>query len=712
MPLVLYDGDGVSEVCEQYLEGMKVANSKHIQAIVCLAYLIVLSGAFGLIGGQSFAGSAGGNAGAIVRIVPADSVVVLEVDNFEYTLSTVDQFLQGISPIPLGLQMLVRAQFAQVLGNPTIAGVDMNGTFGAFVLAPPKGAGPGELTQADPDSVGFAGVLVPVTDYSQFITANPNCGAPDAQGISKLKLGATELLVKQAGNFAFVTQYLFYDKAVAIANGVAASAVGQGQGRTDVFVSQVAGKPVRLFVDIGKAVGELGPMAEQMKQAQGVAPGGQALPPAVMNMDFSEIGKSLELEFVTLGLSPSADVLNASVDIVSLPNSKLAAVFAPDSQELAEGLAMLKAKRPNEMGAALATVQALLPDAGNADFAGTFNLVEMMQMAAMMSPMELPAIDMKATSGGGYAINVDNGALTFDLALPKQHLSEIITASMTMTDVMPGMAELPQAQELPEPVEMATPSAPIDPVTVVDPGDRGAVAGGGLKVRVAGARLVRESDIERGILPLGQTNGYTLSLLAELPEPALKISGGTIEKARTDTGKSLLPAHAWQRKIGFVKLSKDRGAALFDVELALPDYDVKSLEELSGQLEYITGSGTKEVDLGVMALKAGARGQRLNAVVSSVEKDPYGNNATILRLKLDLPPESLKSVAFFASGGSPMAVNPTGHITIGSATTFRLAIGNQVPAQARIVLTVYETFNRNAVPFSLGRMSLTGEPTG
>jgi hypothetical protein len=146
------------------------------------------------------------------------------------------------------------------------------------------------------------------------------------------------------------------------------------------------------------------------------------------------------------------------------------------------------------------------------------------------------------------------------------------------------------------------------------------------------------------------------------------------------------------------------------LDLALPDYDVRSLAELSGQLEYVTGSGGKDIDLGMVPLKAGAKGAALNAVVVSVNKDPYGNNATTVRLKLDVAPESLKSVSFSAAGGAPIVVSPAGHITAGDATTFRLAISDEVPAQASIVVTVYGQLNRKTAPFRLTNISLTGEP--
>ncbi|GAH43191.1 unnamed protein product, partial [marine sediment metagenome] len=166
---------------------------------------------------------------------------------------------------------------------------------------------------------------------------------------------------------------------------------------------------------------------------------------------------------------------------------------------------------------------------------------------------------------------------------------------------------------------------------------------GFVKATVAGVRLVRYSDYERGIMPLGQRDGYTLSLIAELPAPAIKASGGRMEIATTDTGKSLLPEHQWGRKIKFPRLAKDKKTVVFDVELLLPDEDVEGLEELSGTLEYLTADASRAVDLGIMDFKVGAKGGALGTVIRSIEKDPWQKNAAMLSLRLNLRPEAVKS---------------------------------------------------------------------
>jgi len=232
---------------------------------------------------------------------------------------------------------------------------------------------------------------------------------------------------------------------------------------------------------------------------------------------------------------------------------------------------------------------------------------------------------------------------------------------------------------------------------------------GPMNVKVAGVRLVRYSDFERGIMPLGQRDGYTLSLIAELPAPAIRVSGGRMEKATTDTGKSLLPKDQWGRKIKFPRLAKDKKTVVFDVELLLPDEDVEGLEELSGTLEYLTADASRAVDLGVMDFKVGAKGRGLGTVIRSIEKDPWQKSATVLSLRLSLRPEAVKSAEFFAQDGTKLDVSQRGYESIAGTTTLKFSIKGKLPPKGRIVLNVFEGLKKNEISFELTEISLTGQ---
>ena len=231
-----------------------------------------------------------------------------------------------------------------------------------------------------------------------------------------------------------------------------------------------------------------------------------------------------------------------------------------------------------------------------------------------------------------------------------------------------------------------------------------------MKVKVGGMRLIRYSDFDRGIMPLGRGNGYTLSLIVELPEPVVKVSGGNVEKAVTDGGGDLLPKQQWDREIRFAKLSKDRTIAVFDIDLLVPQEGTTVLEELSGTLEYLTASGSKQVDLGAMDFKAGAKGGQFSAVITAVEDDPFQRNATMLSLRLNLANEEVESVEFYAQDGTKLEVGRRGYMSMADTTTLEFSIKSELPDTGRIVLNVYDQLQKSRMPFQITKILLSGQP--
>ena len=117
----------------------------------------------------------------------------MRISNLDATLGQVDQFLTGI--FPASTSMLVHAQLGQFLGSADAKGVNMAGSFAVFGL----------LAGGEAPAAVRIGVLVPVTDYQQFVEGNPKVGSPDAQGISQIGEGGRTLVAIQAGDYALVT---------------------------------------------------------------------------------------------------------------------------------------------------------------------------------------------------------------------------------------------------------------------------------------------------------------------------------------------------------------------------------------------------------------------------------------------------------------------------------------------------------------------------
>ena len=86
-------------------------------------------------------------------------------------------------------------QFAQILGSPELKGVNTGGDFAAYAIASPHQMKP------------TIKVLVPVSDYAEFLNGNPNVSEPDENGVSKLTMnGRTLAVVMQAGHYALFAE--------------------------------------------------------------------------------------------------------------------------------------------------------------------------------------------------------------------------------------------------------------------------------------------------------------------------------------------------------------------------------------------------------------------------------------------------------------------------------------------------------------------------
>ncbi len=137
----------------------------------------------------------------LLKMLPAESLFCVRVNNLDNSLGQIDQFLTGISPMPMFLSMTVRGQLAKMLGSQELTGLNMSGNFALFAVA--KAGAPTEPKQSDM----FVGVLAPVTDYKQFIDGNPNLSQPDANGVStNIGSGFGWMLIKQVGNYALIAK--------------------------------------------------------------------------------------------------------------------------------------------------------------------------------------------------------------------------------------------------------------------------------------------------------------------------------------------------------------------------------------------------------------------------------------------------------------------------------------------------------------------------
>ena len=85
-------------------------------------------------------------------------------------------------------------------------------------------------------------------------------------------------------------------------------------------------------------------------------------------------------------------------------------------------------KMPDEMKAALT----LLPEADKADFVATYNYLRLFKIIGAIIPIPIPQMNIPTKSNIVIAGKTGNGKLVVDIALPKEHLMEMVGAFMKM----------------------------------------------------------------------------------------------------------------------------------------------------------------------------------------------------------------------------------------------------------------------------------------
>ena len=317
--------------------------SKRLRDAVTVVLLVLF--AVGGLWAEPAAGTGSGRPVAasttdkLLQMVPAGSLFVVRVNNFDYTLSQIDQFLAGLSPMPMGVSMLVRMQFANVLGSPELNGVNMAGSFAIFAVAVPD-----ESTETDAIPDVFIGGLVPVTDYKQFISGNSNLGQPDEKGISKITSQTVPaMLITQVGNFALVSPAENSDKLVVMAKSISTGNTAGLASALDADEAKLAiEEPLWIYGNVQQASSVFGPMAlgqlEQIKAkmaecADPNMPGPMANPAAIMGA-YAGLLETLmkETKAVTLTANPKPTVLNLTVSVSAVPGTDMANMLVAEDK--------------------------------------------------------------------------------------------------------------------------------------------------------------------------------------------------------------------------------------------------------------------------------------------------------------------------------------------------------------------------------------------
>jgi len=274
----------------------------------------------------------------LLKMIPAKSLFCVRVNNFDYTLNQIDQFLAGVSPMPMGVSMMVRMQLANLLGSPQLNGVNTNSSFAVFGTI-----SPGESAKANPGENIFVGILAPITDYKQFIDGNTNCTEPDDKGISKITMNGTPvMLAAKAGSYALISWANVYDGLVTMAKAISTANPAGLNGTLDAAEAKLAEtEPIWAYGNVQQVNEVFGPLiSAKFQEIQTMIKSMQANQPGasqqsiqnVMNM-YSGILEVLlkETKSVSIAINPKSNVLNITKTISAVPGTDMAEMLTAGS---------------------------------------------------------------------------------------------------------------------------------------------------------------------------------------------------------------------------------------------------------------------------------------------------------------------------------------------------------------------------------------------
>jgi len=290
--------------------------------IVVLSVLLVLC-----FSASGFSSEPAGD--EMLKLMPAEMLFCVRINNLDSTTNALDQFLLGVSPIPVATSMLVRTQFAEMLGNPNLAGVNMAGSFAIFATAEPN--------QAAPDIYS----LIPVTDYNQITDANTRVSKPDGNGLSIITMaGKPFAYVSKIGGYALISGD--YAKTLRMAKSFSAGNTPALSTALDTAEAKQANtEPVWAYGNIQRVSKIYSPtLFSQMEQfkttlQKGPDPNKPAPPmnPAMIMDLYSGLFKMLlnEGKSLTVTCSPKPDLLLLKTTFRALPGTETAGILTADT---------------------------------------------------------------------------------------------------------------------------------------------------------------------------------------------------------------------------------------------------------------------------------------------------------------------------------------------------------------------------------------------
>ena len=269
--------------------------------------------------------------GTLMERLPADTLVCVRINGFDQTLSQLDLFLMGATPIPLSLSSMGKMQLGSMLGNTQLQGLNTQGTVAIVAVAGQRGP--------------MMGILVPVTDFQAFTDASTSIQAGEQdEGFVMRGPGGKSFSVAEMEEFALLVPGKDHAQVSALKQQLDAGDNSLAAHLDGIQKKAADAQPIWIYINtamVGKLAAPMVQMAVSQAQAMvgmmgalggeqvGATPGSGSPSAVDIASTAGALGTQIcqrlaqETKYAVLSLAPTKDSLTLDVQFQSVPGSAM-----------------------------------------------------------------------------------------------------------------------------------------------------------------------------------------------------------------------------------------------------------------------------------------------------------------------------------------------------------------------------------------------------
>ena len=308
-----------------------MVKSRSLKLAVIVA-VVVMSATGGVWAQRSARPGAAGLMGSI----PAESLICVRINKIEDSLGSANEYFKGIAPESFDVKAMVFSRLGKLLGDENLRGVNKKGNAALFIVNVP-----GETTAQNPMANMFIGALLPVRNYDNFISRNPNIGESDEAGISTITVeGRLEGLATRFRRYALLCPPHLREKLPQVKKMMAQRKRSFANSLNDNEKKLAADSSIWLHLNVKQGAPLIKPMLfGKMQEIKGELQKAKESGEVPMMMDpsgaidfYGGIFKMLieGTDRIAVGLSPDSETCNLTYCLKPIPGTEMEAIVGQD----------------------------------------------------------------------------------------------------------------------------------------------------------------------------------------------------------------------------------------------------------------------------------------------------------------------------------------------------------------------------------------------